>query len=197
MTIDPKGPLAVAVVEAIRTGDLAGLGRLLDTHPGLATARIGSDGPDGATRSLLHVATDWPGHVPGGPATVALLVSGGGRPTAGRDAALGGPVGDGQRRARLRHGPVDRPRLGARLAVLVEAGPPEPLSSSTPPTCSASALPCAAGSAGCTTWPPDRACWAGVISRTSQSSSTQGPATGATGRRPEHARDVAEGEETF
>jgi hypothetical protein len=63
---------------------------------------------------------------------------------------------------------------GARLAVLVEAGPPEPLSSSTPPTCSASALPCAAGSAGCTTWPPDRACWAGVISRTSQSSSTKG-----------------------
>jgi uncharacterized protein len=86
VTIDPKDPLAVAVVEAIRTGDLAGLGRLLDTHPGLATARIGSDGPDGTTRSLLHVATDWPGHVPGGPATVALLVSAG----AEVDARFGG-----------------------------------------------------------------------------------------------------------
>ena len=77
MTIDPQDPLAVAVVEAIPTGDLAGLGRLLDTHPGLATARIGSDGPDRTTRSLLHVATDWPGRVPGGPATVTLLVSAG------------------------------------------------------------------------------------------------------------------------
>jgi uncharacterized protein len=86
VTIDPEDPLAVAVVEAIRTGDLEGLRRLLDTHPGLATARIGDDGPGGTTRSLLHVATDWPGHFPGGPATVALLVSAG----AEVDARFGG-----------------------------------------------------------------------------------------------------------
>jgi uncharacterized protein len=86
VTIDPEDPLAVAVVEAIRTGDLEGLRRLLEDHPGLATARIGDDGPGGTTRSLLHVATDWPGHVPGGPATVALLVAAG----AEVDARFGG-----------------------------------------------------------------------------------------------------------
>lgn len=40
MTIDPEDPLAVAVVEAIRAGDQEGLRRLLDAHPGLATAGI-------------------------------------------------------------------------------------------------------------------------------------------------------------
>ena len=77
MTIDPTDPLAVAVVAAIRGGDLEGLRRLLADHPGLATARIGSDGPGGTTRTLLHVATDWPGHFPNGAATVAVLVEAG------------------------------------------------------------------------------------------------------------------------
>ena len=86
MTIDPSDPLAVAVTEAIRGGDLAGLRRLLDGHPGLATARIGNDRPGGETRTLLHVATDWPGHFPNGPATVALLVESG----AEVDARFGG-----------------------------------------------------------------------------------------------------------
>jgi hypothetical protein len=67
----------VAVFEAIPTGDQEGLRRLLEDHPGLATPRIGDDGPGGTTRSLLHVATDWPGHFPGGPATAALLVAAG------------------------------------------------------------------------------------------------------------------------
>ena len=86
MTIDPTEPLAQATVETIRTGDLEGLRRLLDEHPGLATARIGDDRLGGTTRSLLHVATDWPGHFPGGPATVALLVAAG----AQVDARFGG-----------------------------------------------------------------------------------------------------------
>jgi hypothetical protein len=86
VTIDPSDPLALAVVEAIRAGDTDGLRRLLDTHPGLAAARIGDDGPGGTTRSLLHVATDWPGHFPGGPATVAVLVGAG----AEVDARFGG-----------------------------------------------------------------------------------------------------------
>jgi uncharacterized protein len=83
-TIDPGD--ALAVVEAIRGGDLAGLRRLLAGHPELATARIGEDGPDGTTRTLLHVATDWPGHFPNGPATVAALVEAG----ADVDARFGG-----------------------------------------------------------------------------------------------------------
>jgi uncharacterized protein len=86
MTIDPADPPAAAVVEAIRTGDLEELRRLLDGHPGLATARIGDDGPGGETRTLLHVATDWPGHFPNGAATVALLVGAG----AEVDARFGG-----------------------------------------------------------------------------------------------------------
>jgi uncharacterized protein len=86
VTIDPEEPLARAAVEAIQAGDLEGLRRLLDEHPGLATARIGDDRPGGTTRSLLHVATDWPGHFPGGPATVAALVAAG----AEVDARFGG-----------------------------------------------------------------------------------------------------------
>jgi ankyrin repeat protein len=56
------------VVEAIRTGQLDALARLLKENPGLATARIGP-------RTLLHIATDYPGHFPNGPATVGLLIS--------------------------------------------------------------------------------------------------------------------------
>ena len=77
MIIDPGEPLAVAMVEAIRGGDLAGLRRLLADNPGLATARLGDDRPGGMHRSLLHVATDWPGHFPNGAATVAVLVEAG------------------------------------------------------------------------------------------------------------------------
>jgi len=86
MIVDPEDPLAVAVSQAIRTGDLEGLRRLLAANPGLATARLGHDRPGGETRSLLHVATDWPGHFPNGAATVALLVEAG----AEVDARFGG-----------------------------------------------------------------------------------------------------------
>jgi hypothetical protein len=72
-TVGTEEPLAVAVVEAIRTGDLPVLRRLLTEHPWLATARIGDD-PRGMSRTLLHVVTDWPGHFPNGAATVKLLV---------------------------------------------------------------------------------------------------------------------------
>jgi uncharacterized protein len=77
VTIDTKDPLAVAVVEAIHTGDLPTLERLLRENPGLATARLGDDDPDGMSRTLLHVATDWPGHFPNGSATVAMLIEAG------------------------------------------------------------------------------------------------------------------------
>jgi uncharacterized protein len=77
VTMDPEEPLAVAVTEAIRSGDLAALRRLLAEHPELATARIGGDEPAGTSHTLLHVATDWPGHFPNGAATVAVLVEAG------------------------------------------------------------------------------------------------------------------------
>ncbi len=56
-------------VEAIRSGDVACLSCLLDGDPVLATERV-----DGA-RTLLHVATDWPGHFPNVKQTIATLIT--------------------------------------------------------------------------------------------------------------------------
>ncbi|RXZ81068.1 ankyrin repeat domain-containing protein [Paenibacillaceae bacterium] len=72
--------LAVTVVQAIQTGDILSLKRLLVENPGLATARIiGRDNSNEGescrvSRTLLHVVTDWPGHFPNGAATVGVLV---------------------------------------------------------------------------------------------------------------------------
>lgn len=90
MTGDPPllaadDPLAVAVTGAIRDGDLARLRSLLGAHPGLAAWRIADR--VGGVRSLLHVATDWPGRFPRGAATVAALVAAG----ADVDARFAGP----------------------------------------------------------------------------------------------------------
>src|SRR5690606_21044500 len=79
-------PLAVAATEAVQAGELDELRRLLDEHPGLATAYIG-DHPGGMSRTLLHAATDWPGHFPGNVATVRLLLDAG----ADVDARFTGP----------------------------------------------------------------------------------------------------------
>jgi uncharacterized protein len=81
LTMSTEEPVARAVVAAIRAGDVESLRRLLAKHPGLAAARLGNspDGPcnPGMTRSLLHVATDWPGHYPNGATIVAVLVEAG------------------------------------------------------------------------------------------------------------------------
>lgn len=79
MLISDKEPVAVAVHQLIRNGDVPGLHRLLREHPGLATARITGNDPRSGTvsRTLLHVATDWPGHFPNGTATVAALIEAG------------------------------------------------------------------------------------------------------------------------
>jgi len=53
------------------------LKRLLKENPGLATARLGANECKGMSRSLLHVATDWPGHFPNGAQTVAALIAAG------------------------------------------------------------------------------------------------------------------------
>ena len=66
---------AAAMVTAIQRGDVETLERRLRDNPDLAAARI-VDGR-GVSRTLLHVAADWPGHFPNGPRTVAALVSAG------------------------------------------------------------------------------------------------------------------------
>lgn len=74
MLIDTTAPLARAVSEAVRSGTVEALQDLLTAHPGLATARVGDTR---SARTLLHLATDWPGHLPHGPATVTALVAAG------------------------------------------------------------------------------------------------------------------------
>lgn len=59
---------ALAAVEAIHRGDVHLLDRLLTENRELAAARV-----DGQ-RTLLHVATDWPGHFPNCAATIAALI---------------------------------------------------------------------------------------------------------------------------
>jgi uncharacterized protein len=71
---------AEAAVAAIRSGDVAALERLLADEPALATARVGP-------RTLLHVATDWPGALPNVAATIRALIAAG----AEVDAAFAGP----------------------------------------------------------------------------------------------------------
>lgn len=73
-TIGTDDPLATAAVGAIHSGDVAALTRLLAEHPWLSRARLGDDDPCGMSRTLLHVATDWPGHFPNGPQIVEALV---------------------------------------------------------------------------------------------------------------------------
>ena len=74
-------PTARALAAAIRGGDLETLRRLLAENRGLATTRIVD--ARGGGRTPLHVATDWPGFFPNGPAVVALLVEAGADPNAG------------------------------------------------------------------------------------------------------------------
>lgn len=74
--LDTKDPLASAVVNAIQTGDVATLKRLLAERPDLAAAQVDHD-RCAQSRSFLHIATDWPGHYPNGPAAVAALVEAG------------------------------------------------------------------------------------------------------------------------
>jgi ankyrin repeat protein len=71
---DPK---AIAVVTAIRSGDIDGLRTQLAADPELATACIGDKDTAETSRSLLHVVADWPGHFPRGAEAVAVLVAAG------------------------------------------------------------------------------------------------------------------------
>jgi ankyrin repeat protein len=65
---DPE-PVSNAA-QAIRSGDLEALRRLLREHPSLAVTPVGP-------RTLLHVATDWPGHFPNAAAAIRALVEAG------------------------------------------------------------------------------------------------------------------------
>jgi uncharacterized protein len=74
-TIEAATPLAKALIDAIQKGNVGSLRGLLADNPDLASARLADR--DGAGRTLLHVATDWPGHFPNGAAVVATLAEAG------------------------------------------------------------------------------------------------------------------------
>ncbi|MBC7924566.1 MAG: ankyrin repeat domain-containing protein [Bryobacteraceae bacterium] len=65
-------PTATGAANAVRTGDVETLRKLLSENPELSTARIVD--ATGNCRTLLHVATDWPGNFPNVAQTIALLI---------------------------------------------------------------------------------------------------------------------------
>ena len=71
--------VADAIVDAIHSGDMAELGRLLTEHPGIASAPLGGRHGSGTP---LRAVTDWPGYFPNGPEIVRLLVAAGANPNA-------------------------------------------------------------------------------------------------------------------
>jgi len=75
MQLTSNQPLAVSVATALRAGDLDEISRLLDEHPDLASATIVFG--DGTARSMLHMATDWPGHFPNNAESVRMLIDAG------------------------------------------------------------------------------------------------------------------------
>jgi uncharacterized protein len=75
LDLAPDDPLAIAAVTAIQEGRVESLDALLRGNPELVIARI-------RTRSLLHIATDWPGHFPNVAETIATLVAAGADPNA-------------------------------------------------------------------------------------------------------------------
>jgi uncharacterized protein len=80
MEIRTTEPLAQALMSAIQTGDVAALRQLLDREPSISKGRIVD--PKGASRTLLHVAADWPGHFPNVAQTIGLLIERGADPDA-------------------------------------------------------------------------------------------------------------------
>lgn len=87
LTLGTDDPLAAAAIEAIHTGDVQHLERMLADHPELTTARVVEDCEGGQiARTLLGVVADWPGHYPHGAAIVAVLARAG----ADLNAAVGG-----------------------------------------------------------------------------------------------------------
>jgi ankyrin repeat protein len=57
------------IIEAIHTGDVAALNQIVSADPALVHAKL-----DGQ-RTLLHIATDWPGHFPHVQETISALIA--------------------------------------------------------------------------------------------------------------------------
>jgi hypothetical protein len=80
MDIPISDPLAKSLIAAIHRGDLEMLRKLLDGNPGISRDCIVDANQVG--RTLLHIATDWPGHFPNVTRTIGLLIERGAEPNA-------------------------------------------------------------------------------------------------------------------
>jgi len=80
MEMASDDPTAIALLLAVRGGDVSMVRRLLSEHPGLGGARL--VGNNGGTSTPLHFVTDWPGYFPNGPEIVRLLIGSGADPNA-------------------------------------------------------------------------------------------------------------------
>ena len=78
--VTPEHDAAVALVVAIRAGDIDDLHRIIGDWPEIVTVPLGGRFE---TRTALHVVADWPGYFPHGPQVVRLLVAAGADPDAG------------------------------------------------------------------------------------------------------------------
>jgi uncharacterized protein len=81
MEIPASHHSAQSVTAAVQSGDVEALRALLQANPGLAAARI-IDARNRSLRTLLLVATDWPGHFPNVAQTIRVLVEAGADPNA-------------------------------------------------------------------------------------------------------------------
>ena len=76
-----RDPIALQLTEAIQSGDLQTLERMLRERPELAVAHmIGRHGIEGGWGTPLHAAADWPGYFPAAPDAVAMLLEAGADP---------------------------------------------------------------------------------------------------------------------
>lgn len=80
MKVSATDPLATLLVAAIQQGDVEALRKLLDDHPEFSKVCIIDAKRIG--RTLLHTATDWPGHFPSVANTIGLLIERGANPDA-------------------------------------------------------------------------------------------------------------------
>jgi ankyrin repeat protein len=76
ISTEPADTNAEAAVTAIRAGDVDALARVLTDVPALARVPV----PGHGGRTLLHIATDWPGYLPGGPQVARVLIDRGADP---------------------------------------------------------------------------------------------------------------------
>ena len=86
VTIGPVDADGDAAVTAIRTGDVHTLEQLLTARPDLTRIRV----PGHRGRTLLHIATDWPGYLPDAHRSVQLLIERGADPNVRGDDHGGG-----------------------------------------------------------------------------------------------------------